>query len=146
MLEDKNYKILKMHICSFRRKNGILTFDMEKYPERLCVFDKNHKMVIDVETGHQYSYIRVLNGQSFYDIEDVKMLTENNRVACMEYATFIYDLEKETLEKCKNIIKLLQKGHVFPKGNEMLSNEAYLETINNVQNKEKSKKIGKKRK
>ena len=146
MLEDKDYKILKMHICSFERKNGILTFDMEKYPERLCVFDKNKKIVIDVETWHKYPYIRVLNGQSFYDITDVKMLTPNNRVACMEYATFIHDLEKDVLEKCQKVIKLLQKGHEFPNGNEMLSNEDYLKFINNKENNVKTKKIGRKRK
>lgn len=146
MLEDKNYKILKMHICSFERKNGILTFDMKKYPERLCIYDKNNNVVIDVDTKHQYPYIRVLNGQSFYNIDEVKTLTSDRRVACMEYATFIYDLEKELLKDCKNIINLLQKGYVFPSGNEMLTNEEYLATINNSQNKEKSKKVFKKRK
>lgn len=146
MLEDKNYKIVKMHICRFERKNGGLVFDMNKYPERLCVYDKQNKFVIDVETSHRYPYVRVLYQQMFYDIEEVKTLTPDKRVGCMEYATFIYDLDKETLKKCKSIIKLLQKGKTFIDGNQVLSNEQYLKMINNVENVDKTKKIGKKRK
>lgn len=146
MLEDKDYKILKMHICSFARKNGILTFDMKKYPERLCIFDKINKNVIDVETKHQYPYVRVLNGQCFYNTDDVKKLTPNKRVACIEYATFIYDLENDLLEECKNIIVSLKNGYVFPNGNEKLTNEEYLETINTSKSEDKIKKISRKRK
>ena len=144
MLEDKNYKIVKMHICSFERKNGILLFDMNKYPERLCVHDKKNKIIIDVETGHKYPYVRVLNMQSFYNVEEIKDLTQDKRVGCMEYATCIVELNKETLKSCKNIIKLLQDGKCFPDGNEILSNEQYLEMINESKNNEKTKKIGKK--
>ena len=113
MLEDKNYRIVKMHIGSFERKNGLLTFDRNKYPERLCVHDKENKFVIDVATYHKYPYIRVVNMQELYNKEDVKKLTPQKRVACMEYATITHDLKKEDLEHCKKIIKLLQSGKIF---------------------------------
>lgn len=146
MLEDKNYRILQMHICSFERKNGVLTFDMNKYPQRLCVYDKQNKIVIDVETGHKYPYVRILYMRDIYHKEDAKMLTPDKRVGCMEYATFIDDIDKETLKECKNIIKLLENGKIFPDGNKILSNEQYLEMINDSKNNEKTKKIGRKRK
>lgn len=146
MLEDKNYRIVRMHICSFERKNGMLTFDMNKYPERLCVYDKENKFVIDVETSHKYPYVRVLYQQMFYDIEEVKSLTPDKRVGCMEYATNIYDLDKESLKKCQSIIKSLQNGKSFIEGNQTLSNEQYLEMINNMEKTQKTKKIGRKRK
>jgi len=146
MLEDKNYKIVKMHICSFERKNGGLIFDMNKYPERLCVYDKQNKFVIDVETSHRYPYVRILHMRDIYHKEDAKMLTPDKRVGCMEYATFIDDISKEELKECKNIIKLLQSGKTFPDGNQILSNEQYLETINNQKNAVKTKKRDRKRK
>lgn len=142
MLEDINYKIVKMHICSFERKNGILLFNTKKYPERLCVHDKKNKIVIDVETHHQYPYVRVTNMQDIYYKEDAKMLTPDKRVACMEYFTSIYDLNKEELKQCKAIINLLQKGKSFLDGNQVLSNEQYLEIINNSKKGQKTKKMG----
>ena len=146
MLEDKDYRIVQMHICSFERKNGVLTFDMNKYSERLCVHDKKNKIVIDVETKHQYPYVRVLNMQTFYDMDEVKMLTPDKRVGCMEYVTVIFELNKEQLIACKKIISLLKKGKSFPNGNEVLSNEQYLEVINNSKSVVKTKKIERKRK
>ena len=146
MLEDENYRIIKIHICNFERNNGILSFNTKKYPERLCVHDKKNNFVIDVETGHKYPYVRVLNMQYFYYIDDVKSLTENTRVACMEYVTTICDLTKEQLRECKNTIKLLQMGKLFIDGNQVLSNEQYLEMINNKEKTNKTKKIVRKRK
>lgn len=146
MLEDKRYKIVKMHICSPERKHGILVFNTKKYPERLCVHDKKNNIVIDVETKHEYPYIRVTNMQDIYNKKDATMLMPNTRVACMEYGMLIYDLDFEQLEECQNIIRLLQAGKFFPKGNLILSNEQYLEMINNSKNDDKTKKIGRKRK
>ena len=146
MLEDINYKIVQMHIGSFERKDGILSFDIKKYPERLCIHDKKNKIVVDVETGHQYPYVRILNMQEVYYKEDTKLLTSNKRVGCIEYSTILCELDKEKLELCKNIISLLQKGHLFLDGNKILTNEQYLEIINNSENIKKTKKIGRKRK
>lgn len=146
MLEDKNYRILEMHICSFERKDNILSFDMNKYPERLCVHDKVNKIVVDVETYHQYPYIKVLNMQYFYDLNDAKLLTPSKRVGCMEYATIPYNLDKRTLRSCRTIIRMLQSGKIFPDGNEILTNEQYLEMINSSENINKTKKMVRKRK
>ena len=140
MTVDNNYVITKMHICSFERRNGGLVFDMNKYPERLCVFDKKNKFVIDVETCHQYPYVRVLYQQMFYDIEEVKSLTPDKRVGCMEYATFDFDYDEKTLKRCMNIIKLLKNGKIFPNGNEELTNEEYLAVINRNKKEVKAKK------
>ena len=109
MLEDKNYRIVEMHIYSFERKNGMLSFDRYKYPERLCVHDKKNNIVIDVETCHQYPYVRVTNMHAFYNAEDVKTLTPDKRVGCIEYATSIYDLDKETLKSIFKIWELVKK-------------------------------------
>ena len=146
MLENENYKIVQMHICSFERKDGMLAFDMSKYPQRLCIHDKKNKMIVDVETQHQYPYVRILNMQYFYDIEEIKLLTPDKRVGCMEYATIIPIFDSSTIEKCKNIIDLLKKGVAFPDGNQVLSNEQYLEAIKQPKEVGKTKKIGRKRK
>ena len=146
MLEDANYRIVQMHICSFERRDGILSLDMKKYPERLCVHDKKNNIIIDVETGHKYPYVRILNMQEVYYKEDAKMLTPDKRVGCIEYAPIPYNLDKETLKLCRNIINLLQNGNFFPDGNKILSNEQYLEMINNSKKSAKTKKIVRKRK
>ena len=141
MLEDENYKIVKMHICSFERINGVLVFDKNKYPERLCVCDKKNKIVVDVETLHRYPYVRILNQQEIYYKEDVKFLTPNMRVGCMEYVTFLSDISEDQLKQIQSIIRLLNGGYNFENGNLVLSNEQYLKMINNPKNKQKSKKI-----
>ena len=146
MIVDNDYAITQMHICSFERKNGILVFDMNKYPERTCVFDKKNKIIIDVETFHQYPYVRVLNHQMFYDIEEVKTLRPDKRVGCMEYATFDFYYDEKTLKRCARIIKMLKQGKIFPNGNDELTNEEYLAVINRNKNVQKTKKIGGKRK
>ena len=123
MLEDVNYKIVRMHIGSFERINGILAFDKNKYPERVCVHDKENKIVVDVETLHRYPYVRILNQQEIYYKEDVKFLTPNNRVGCMEYVTFLNDIGEEQLKQAQSIIRLLNGGYNFENGNLVLSNE-----------------------
>ena len=139
MLKYDNYEIMKMYICSFERNNGILSFDISKYPERLCVCDKNNKVVIDVETLHQYPYINALNRQTFYDIGDVKTIGSSNRVGCIEYATIPYELETESLEMCINIIEQLKNDVEFQDGNEVYDNKAYLEYLKEEALKETQK-------
>lgn len=146
MLKYDNYEIVKMHICSFEGKDGVLSFDIDKYPERLCVCDKSNKLVIDVETLHQYPYISGLNMQSFYDISNAETFSVGNRIGCIEYATCPYELENESLEMCINIIEQLKLGQIFPDGNSILTNEEYLLIAKVSETGEKIKKIGTKRK
>ena len=141
------YEIREMHICKFENKNGLLTSDLNVYPSRLCILDKTNRIVIDVETGHKYPYLKItnmsyLNGDSKRENIDI-----NKRYSCLEYASLLYSqLDSRMLNKCEEIIKLLNNGHEFPNGNDELTNEQYLEMLNsNKKTKNKEKKFKKRK-
>lgn len=149
MLENENYSIAKMHICSLEKKDNCFSLKLKEYPERLCVIDKVNKVVIDVETAHQYPYIKVLNNQYFLDMDiaEIKLLNSGERVGCISYATYSYGaLDLKKLKRCKYIIELLNEGYTFPDGNKELTNEEYLEVVKNSKKMRKVKKMQIKRK
>lgn len=143
MLENKSYRIVKMHICGLEKKDNLVSLNIKKYAERICILDEVNKILVDVKTCHQYPYIKVINRQYFMDKTDVEQLNGNQRFGCMEYATIPYfELKEKELKRCKKIIKLLSLGFSFPNGNAEYTNEEYLSVVNS----NKVKKIGKKKK
>ena len=140
MIENESYQMLTVPICSFQKKNGVLSFNLKQYNERLCIFDKFNNVVIDVETCHQYPCMSGMNMQCFFDIGEGK-IEKYKRIACTEYAkTISNELNLKVLKKCKGIIILLSAGIKFPDGNEKLSNEVYLNLIKGNKSKKKVKK------
>ena len=148
MFENKKIRISKMHICPFEKyDNSRLKFDLEKYKDRLCVVDENKDIVVDVETGHQYPYVRTVSMIYFLNELEAKKVVVGKRVGCFEYDSIcLSDLNSEDLKKCKEVIELLKQSFVFPNGNEQLTNEQYLELINRQKIEQKSKKMCKSRK
>ena len=61
MINDKKIRIAKIHICSFENYDeNILKYNLEKYPDRICVIDEQKDIVVDVETRYQYQYVRTV--------------------------------------------------------------------------------------
>ena len=76
-MENENYKIVKMHICKFERTEKGLALNLNKYPERLCVLDKNRKVAVDVNTCFEYPYVKVMN--MTYIVNDGIKVNDQNR-------------------------------------------------------------------
>lgn len=141
-MENENYKIVKMHICKFERKEKVLSLNLNKYPARLCVLDKVRKVAVDVNTAYEYPYVKVIN-MTYIDNDGIEF-NEQKRYACIEYDSLLSsEIKKEELLLCKEILNLLKQGVTFPDGNKELTNEEYIEML---KEEEKSVKILKKRK
>ena len=139
--------ITRMHICCFENPNGFgLERDLQKYPDRLCVLDEEKDIVIDVETGHKYTYIRTFSMIYFLNEIERKKVELGKRFACFKYDNALLNISSDELKKCKEIINLLKSGYEFPDGNKELTNEQYLELINTQKIEEEPKKIVKTRK
>lgn len=141
-MENENYKIVKMHICKFERTEKGLALNLNKYPERLCVLDKNRKVAVDVNTCFEYPYVKVMN--MTYIVNDGIKVNDQKRYACIEYGSLLGpDVKKEELLLCKEILNLLKQGVTFPDGNKELTNQEYMEMLKEEEN---CNKILKKRK
>lgn len=147
-MRNKNkIRIAKIHICSFERVSSKdFKFNTEKYPERLCVIDENNKIAVDVETKHQYPYVETTSTLHFINNMYINQINEGQRVACFGYVIILptHDLSSKELDECNKIINLLKQGKNFKDGNKELTNEEYLEMINNSKHETKIKKIRKK--
>jgi len=146
-MENDNYKIAKIHICNFEKKEDFLKVNLNKFPERLCIIDEKNDIAVDVETKHQYPYIRTVSMMYFLNDTEVKKIKIGKRFACFEYFFLtLSGLNSEELIECKKIIESLKKGIKYPDGNDMLTNEQYLELINENKIQKQSNKILKKSK
>ena len=144
---NNEYQIVKMHICSFLRTGGIDTACLGKYPVRLCVLDKNNRRAIDVVTMHEYPYVKMVNMKYLAPENNDFKIEIGKRYACVEYKTILsLDLSSKELDRCKNIISLLNNGYKFKDGNKELTNEQYLQKVYNVEKTDKLVKKLKKRK
>lgn len=144
---NEKYEILEMHICAFEKtENGILKTDLNEYPKRLCVLDKNNKIVIDVLTLHKYEYIKTINTRYFVDDFKKEKMILGRRFACFKNEISLFNFDSKIIKLCDEIIKSLDKGVIFKDGNEELTNYEYLNLINSKIMKFKTQKIYTKRK
>lgn len=147
-MEHENFRISKIHICSFdkeKESDNFFKLDVYKYPVRICVIDEKKGIAIDVVTKHQYPYVRIINMSYSTDEQGLEEVTRGKRAACIEYHLFPHlELNSEILEKCNEVIKLLKNGFKFPDGNLELTNEEYLNLIDQQKTEENNKKIRKK--
>ena len=148
MIDEKKIRMARLHICCFENfDDKRLKYDLEKFPDRLCVIDEDKDIVVDVETRHQYTYVRTISMLYFLNELERKKISVGKRVGCFEYDSLSLGiLSSDDLKECKEIINLLKQGFVFPDGNEELSNEEYLELINRSKIEEEPKKRCKTRK
>ena len=143
---NDRFLITGIYICPVDRV-GIGFFKPNlNYPVRYCVIDNKTKIAIDIKTKLKYDYILTVNHKDFIDNSN-KKIEPNKRVAIFPNFTFEYD--NYDLEEVKRIIERLKNNERFADGNDALNNEQYLEYIKREENantKEKTKKIGKRRK
>lgn len=147
MKNRNKIRIAKIHICSFEKVNDKdFKFNVEKYPERLCVIDENRDIVVDVETKHEYPYVETTSTLHFINNMYINQISEGQRVACYEYVVMLpnQELSSKEIDECNKIFNLLKQGKSFKKGNEELTNEEYLEMINKAKVEPKIKKLFKK--
>lgn len=126
------YSVCWLQICPFERLDGgILRPNRDDYPYRLCVLDREKSLAIDVKSETSYEYIRTslvyfLNGEA-------KKIEDNKRYAIMELHLSILGIDSKDYEHANNILNELNNGKEFVSGN-TISNEEYLENINNENN------------
>ena len=126
------YSVCWLQICPFERLDGgILRPNRDDYPYRLCVLDREKSLAIDVKSETSYEYIRT--SLVYFLNEEAKKIEDNKRYAIMELHLSILGIDSTDYEHANNILNELNNGKEFVSGN-TISNEEYLEYINNENN------------
>lgn len=145
-MKKESIRISRIHICVFEKNNeNKIKIDTQKYPDRICVIDEEKNIAIDVQTKHQYPYIRIVNRLYFASSDEVERVKYGKRNACFECHTLpMLEFTSLELNRCNEVIEQLKQGVEFLDGNEVLTNEEYLEMIKNEKRDIKVKKMLKK--
>ena len=137
MMKENRYIVCWLQICPFERlEGGILKPNRDDYPYRLCVFDKNEDIVIDVKTHHKYNYIHT--SLVYFMHEEAKKIELGKRYAIKKLPSFMFPVTDEESKLALNIIRKMESGYGFIDGN-IFSNEDYLKIVKNEENKVKRK-------
>ena len=137
-MKNSRYNVSWLQICPFERlKSGLLKPNREDYPYRLCVVDKKSGNVIDVKTNNSYKYIHT--SSIYFMHEEAKKIIDGKRYAIRELQSSMFSISEEDLKLAREIINKLNNNIDFVDGNEVLSNEQYLEIIKEKNNKVKMK-------
>lgn len=150
---DERFEISELSICTFKIEKGIIQPELNKYPRRLCVIDKQRRIVVDVKHKLEYDYIETVSGIYFINKSSEK-IKENKRAAIFPCIMFLNDTDiedRKDLISAKEIIQKLSLGKKYEDGNLVFNNEQYLEKIEQDKKTTKNKfikikKIGKKQK
>ena len=141
---NERFQIAELHICTFSFENNFISPDLENYPRRICVIDKQNKIVIDINHKLKYDYIETISGLYFIN-ESMKKIKDGRRSAIFPSTIFLDDIkDKKILESAKKIIEGLKSEKQYTDGNEFLNNEQYLKKVKEEKNdkqKEKTKKL-----
>lgn len=130
----EKYSVNEVNICTFDTyENGLIRPNLNKYPvRRLCVIDNERKIAIDVMHELKYDFLDTFN-QDYFINGSSKKIKPNRRAALFPLLYFSTDLD--SLKRVRNIIQKLESGYEFKDGNEVLSNEKYLEIVNQENDK-----------
>ena len=149
----ERFFIKEIYICPFDRvQPGKLKPNLKDYPTRICVIDDEKEIVIDIKTGLKYDYIKTTSHLYFLS-QSYKKIKEDKRVAV--FPLMLMSDDSYDLREVVKIINRLKRNETFEDGNEVYGNEQYLEYINQekeieeekYQNtRQKTKKIGKRKK
>ena len=148
---EKRFRVSEMHICPVYRIGTNFKPDLE-YPTRYCVIDNEREIAIDIKTKLKYDYVKTMSNLYFLS-QSFEKIKGNNRVAIFPYANVNFD--KYDIADVSIIIEQLKKDEQFQDGNEDYNNEQYLEYLKeeklielnqSTSNKEKTKKLGKRKK
>lgn len=128
MNKSERFLVAQMFICPFviRDDKGIVP-DLN-YPLRFCVIDKERKIVVDIKNKLKYDYVETISMLYFIN-DSLKKIRNNKRVGVFPVLPIPIDLEINELSN--DIITKLENSEDFKEGNEVLSNEEYLKSIEN---------------
>lgn len=137
-MKNSRYHVCWVQICPFEKlENGILKPNRDEYPYRLCVIDKKTDCVVDVKTHHKYDHIHT--SLIYFLQEESKKIIAGKRYAINELQSSIFLVSDEDLKNAEEIIYRLDNNIGFVEGNDILSNEQYLEKIKEENDKVKIK-------
>ncbi len=131
--ENKRFLIKSMYICPFDFSKENFVVQREGYPMRFCVLDTDKKIAVDILHGLKYDYLETLSG--LYILSDYITQIKNGE----RYAAFPEQSngpDNITFSKALDIIKKLKAGGKFENGNEVLSNDEYLNLITKTGNEQ----------
>ena len=125
------YRICELQICPFdiieTKKSGkFYKADRNNFPYRVCVFDEEDKIAIDVLTEKSYRYIQM--SLMYFIGNEAKTIEQGKRYAILPLNFELSKHSENEYKKAKKIIKKLTAGEEFTDGN-IQSNEEYLELI-----------------
>ena len=125
---DKKYRVTEVNICTFEHiNNKCVRPRLNDYPHaRLCVIDKQKNIAIDIYHELKYDFLETLN-MTYFINGSMSKIRENKRAAIQPIITI--DLTDDEVKKASMIIKKLEDGYNFIDGNDVLSNEQYLELV-----------------
>ena len=137
MSMKNKYVICELQICKFsiienEKKIKLYKADRDNYPYRLCVFNEEEKIAIDVETEKAYEYIEM--SLMYFIGNEAKRIEDGKRYAILPLRIEMSNHSEKDYKKAQNIIKKLNSGVEFAYGN-IQSNEDYLEMINKKEKK-----------
>ena len=138
----EKYELCELQICPFERLeiNGIphLKPLRNEYPYRLCIFDRNNGIAIDVMNNYSYEYIE-MSVINFYGTSYKKIKGDNRYAILRLPANSLCEVNGDVLNRAKEIRKKLEQGFDFENGN-VISNKEYLEMISIKNVKKRIKK------
>ena len=122
------YRVCELQICPFdiieTKKSGkIYKADRDNFPYRLCVFDEENKLAIDIDTEKSYRYIQM--SLMYFIGNEAKTIEQGKRYAILPLS---FNVSDKVYKKAQSIIRRLESGETFVDGN-IQSNEEYLELI-----------------
>ena len=134
---ENRYDTFEFYICTFKIKENGVVPNITDYPyRRLCVVDNKRKKVIDIEHELEYDYIETMS-QLYFINESSKKIKENKRAAI--FPVIVLSLKLDQRKKVSSIINKIENGYQFPDGNDVLSNQEYLNSFKKEKSKAKIK-------
>ena len=129
----ERYELCELQICPFERVNinnrTCLKPMRNDYPYRLCIFDRNNSIAIDVNTLYAYDYIE-MSTIHFYGMSYKKIQGDNRYAILKLNPGSMCEVDSNILIKAQDIRKDLEMGKTFENGN-VIDNENYLNLVNN---------------
>ena len=134
---NQKFLLRKIKICELKLNEDNSIIPDSRYPERICVIDKDNKIAIDLDLKLKYDYIETKSNLYFFS-KSLDKIKQHERVAIQPLIFPL--LTEEDYVNALDIISKIENGEQFPDGNEVYNNEEYLKLLNE---KQKTKKLNK---
>lgn len=131
ILRNDKYAVKAFRICPFnvlaRGNATVLHPDGEGYGMRIGILDKAKNIVIDIDMQCAYRFIPTNSSGLIRN----PYITPGYRYAYMP-VDLSYREASEYEHVIKKIVKKIEKNYIFPEGNEMYTNEEYLNMLDKI--------------